>query len=155
MSEDNKALTQRYFHEVWNEGDAEAIAELIHPDYVGHDPSVDDVRGPDGMQAQIDAMHRAFPDLRIDVHDVVAESDLVAVRWTASGTHRGPFFNIPGTGNAVEISGLSMLRFQDGKIVEGWLERETLGILRRITGEEIFDGMFDVMSGRAKLTRRE
>jgi steroid delta-isomerase-like uncharacterized protein len=155
VSAENKALTRRYFHEVWNEGDAEAIAELIHPDYMGHDPSIDDLLGPDGMQAQTEATRRAFPDVRFDLHEVVAEGDLVAVRWTASGTHRGPFFDIPGTGNSVEISGLSMLRFQNGKIVEGWLERETLGILRQITGEEVFDGMFRAMSGRARLTGHE
>jgi steroid delta-isomerase-like uncharacterized protein len=147
--DDNETLARRYFDEVWNEGDADAVESLVHPDYRGHDPTVDDLQGPADIKAQVDVLRTGFPDLRIEVDQLVTEGESVAARWTARGTHRGPFLGIPGTRQVVEISGMSMLRFEDGKIVEGWLERDTIGILRRIAPENFFEAMFEALSGRA------
>jgi steroid delta-isomerase-like uncharacterized protein len=77
----------------------------------------------------------AFGDLTLTDHFTVAEGDMVAVRWTARGTSDGEFMGLPATGEAVEFTGVSMYRIEDGKVAEIWDTRDTRGILRRLDPE--------------------
>jgi predicted ester cyclase len=70
---------------------------------------------------------------------VIAEGDLVAARWTASGTHRGRWGTVEPTGNPVEFSGVNIFRVERGKVVEIWNHRDDLGLLHQ-TGAPIFAG---------------
>jgi len=77
----------------------------------------------------IDGLRASFPDLRIVEHDMLAEDDRVASRWTASGTHTGvPFGAAPASGRRFAISGMSVYRLRDGRIVEGWVNDDNLGM---------------------------
>jgi steroid delta-isomerase-like uncharacterized protein len=74
----------------------------------------------------------AFPDLSVAVDLVVAERDLVAVRWTARGTNTGTGNGIPATGKRVETSGTTIFRFEDGAIAEEWTAGHSLGLMRQL-----------------------
>jgi steroid delta-isomerase-like uncharacterized protein len=65
-------------------------------------------------------VHQAFPDLHAEVHDVIAEGELVAARVTYTGTHQGEFVGIPATGKKTTISGVDFFRMQDGRQAEHW-----------------------------------
>jgi predicted ester cyclase len=113
-TEANRALVLRFYEEVWNRGNVDAAREVFAPDYVRHDlRPLAALPGPDG-QAKIAAEFRAaFPDLRMTVDLIVAKDDLVAARWTTSGTHTGPWADVAPTGAHVTFSGMNVFRVRE------------------------------------------
>ena len=78
-------------------------------------------------------MYRAaFPDVRITVDDVIAAGDKVALRWHSEGTHRGELEGLAPTGARGLVTGISIDRWQDGKVVESWTEWDNLGLARQL-----------------------
>jgi steroid delta-isomerase-like uncharacterized protein len=130
MSEQNKALVRRTFEQIWNRGNVGIIEERFASDYIGH--STTEIRGPEGGKRFVAAMREAFPDFYYTVEDEIAEGDRVVHRWTARGTHVGPFQGIPPTGKRVTIAGTSVYRVADGKLVEGWTNTDMLGLLQQL-----------------------
>jgi len=84
----------------------------------------------------ITMLRGAFPDLRIDVDELVAEGDKVSVRLTARGTHEGVFQGIPATGRRVAWEGISMIRLEGDRIVERWFHVDNLGLMRQLGAGE-------------------
>jgi predicted ester cyclase len=80
----------------------------------------------------IGRLREAFPDITFTVEDMIAEGDLVATRWTATGTNDGEFMGMEPTGRQATIGGMTIQRFKDGRIVEGWTQQDALGLLRQI-----------------------
>jgi steroid delta-isomerase-like uncharacterized protein len=119
MIAENTTLARRWMREVWNERREETIDELLLPTSIGHMEG-GDVVGPAGFRAVRAVLLDAVPDLRVVVEDAIAEGDAVALRWQATGTHRGGGFGFPATGRPVRVRGLSWLCFADGRLVEGW-----------------------------------
>ena len=77
-------------------------------------------------------IRNGFPDLHITDEDYVAEGDKVAGRFEAQGTHNGEFAGVPATGKPVSFSGINIMRIADGKIVEHWVQYDTMGIMQQI-----------------------
>ena len=120
MSEaQNEALARRFIDDIWNHGRSEAVREFVHPQAVGHFEGFE-VRGPEGVLPAWATMLGAFPDLKIIIQDVAAQGESVVVRWTASGTHRGPHLGFPPTMKLVGFRGITWLRFSEGRIIETW-----------------------------------
>jgi steroid delta-isomerase-like uncharacterized protein len=139
-TESNRAFVLRFYEEVWNRGNVDVVHEVFAAGYVRHDlrPSAA-LPGPQG-QAKIAAEFRAaFPDLRMTVDLIVAEDDLVAARWTTSGTHTGPWADVAATGAHVTFSGMNVFRFHDGKVVELWNHRDDLALMEQL-GARVFAG---------------
>lgn len=130
MSEQNKKLVRQTFEEVWNRGNYAVIDERFAGDYVGH--SVSEIEGPEGAKGFAAAMRGAFPDFQYTVEDEIAEGDRVGHRWTARGTHEGEFQGIPPTGEQVTITGISIYRVANGKLVEGWTNADMLGLMQQL-----------------------
>ena len=99
-----------------------AIDEAYHPDFVDHVNGME-YRGTEGARQSV-ALYRAlFPDLRFEVQEQIAEGDRVVSRWTLHGTHRG---------RSVELWGIVISRFAEGKIVEDWAASDTLELVRQL-----------------------
>jgi steroid delta-isomerase-like uncharacterized protein len=130
---DNTALARRYIEEVFNRGNLAAIDQTMAPDVVYHD-SLDaaPLTGREGSRAFAGALRASFPDLCLEIEDVIAAGDRVVLRWTARGTHRGRFMGVEPTGTAVAFSGIDIIRISDGLIQEGWAEENILGLLRQL-----------------------
>ena len=110
--ERNKALTRRWFDEVWNQSRRETIFDLFAPEcvlYEGHAP----IRGPQEFADFHDRIRAQFDDIRIEQGVTLAENDLVSLRWTVSGIHKA-------TGKKTSVSGISIVRVKDGRFVEAW-----------------------------------
>jgi steroid delta-isomerase-like uncharacterized protein len=137
----NKRLVVRFYEEVWAGGNVAFAEEVFAPDYVRHD--LRPTEAPPGAtgQARIAAAFRnAFPDLQWRVDLVLGESDLVAARWTATGTHTGDWGAVRPTGKRAEFSGVNIFRFGDnGKVVEIWNHRDDLGLMEQL-GASVFAG---------------
>jgi steroid delta-isomerase-like uncharacterized protein len=128
----NMAVARAVF-EVWSTGELDPLDQLVASDVVHHDPY--DPHGADGlagMRRTIEMNRKAFPDMRLIVEDQVAEGDKVVTRWRGEMTHTGDFVGATPTGHRVTITGITIDRFEDGRIVEAWRSMDTLGLLRGI-----------------------
>jgi steroid delta-isomerase-like uncharacterized protein len=133
MLEANKAISRRVVEEVFNQGRLEAADELVSPDFIGHDPALPEpMRGPDGLRAQAEGYRSAFPDMRLTIEDEIAEGDRVVTRWMARGTHQAELFGIPATGKQATVTGMTIDRIVDGRIVETWNNWDTFGLLQQL-----------------------
>ena len=136
MSEDaNRKLFQRYFDVVANGGNLDVADEIFASDYLHHDPANPDPRpvvGPQGVKAHLTSLKGAFPDLVFDIDDVVAEGDSIVVRWTARGTNTGDYFGMPATGKPIDITGMNTWNTRDGMAIEGWVNRDDMGLLQQL-----------------------
>lgn len=101
------------------------------------------IRGSDGDVEGIDELmdaqwgfFDAFPDATLALDACIAEGDLVSLRYTARGTHKGSFQGVEPTGNAVEFSAMGMVRVADGKITEKWVQLDALGLLDQFDAVE-------------------
>jgi steroid delta-isomerase-like uncharacterized protein len=131
MSEQNKAVLRRQFEEVWSRGNVALVDELFASDYLGHAPP-DEVDGREGMKRYVSTVRTEFPDLQFTVEDQIAEGDRVVTRWTASGTHKGQFQGIPPTGRQMTMTGITIFRIANGKLVEGWTNADILGMMQQL-----------------------
>jgi steroid delta-isomerase-like uncharacterized protein len=123
----NKSIARRVYEEGLNQGRFEVP---YSEDFVGHGGSATFTHA-DGM-AEAKGWRDAFPDLRITVEKQVAERDLVAVHWTARGTNTGAGNGIPATGRAVQITGTTLFRMDDGRIAEEWTCANSLGLMKQL-----------------------
>lgn len=132
-----KDLAQRWFEEIWNRKNREAIHGLMEPGAVGCTEG-GMVVGPDAFIGEMfETLTTAFPDLHLRIDGIVAEGDEAAVRWRASATHAGRLGNLEPTGRKVRFAGMTWLKFRDGRVVEG-CDRWNLHALMQYlaTGEE-------------------
>jgi steroid delta-isomerase-like uncharacterized protein len=133
MSEDqNREVTRRFSAEVWGEGNVALADELIAHDLVEHTPFPAPAPGLEGHKQVLAMFRSAFPDLKVTVDNVIAEGDWTSLRWHGEGTHTGPLMNIPATGAKVLITGIDLLRLENGKIKERWAELDAMGLMRQL-----------------------
>lgn len=138
--DDNKTLVRRFYEEVWNRGNVGVATEIFADNYVRHDLRPTEADPGGAGQAKIAAGFRAaFPDLSFHLDLIVAEGDIVVARWTAEGTHTGPWGGIEPTGKHVRFSGVNFFRLRDGKVVEIWNHRDDLGLMQQV-GVPIYAG---------------
>ena len=117
----NMANSDRLTEEVWNGGNLDLLDDFIAEDYVRHNPaSVDPpvVSGLDEMKEYITSVRTTYPDFHVEVHHRLADGDLVAGSWTVTGTNTD-------VGIAIENPGISISRYQDGKVAEEWVSWDT------------------------------
>lgn len=131
--EENKALVRQYLEEVVSQGSMAAADQLVAADVVFSSPyTPEPTRDLAGFKQMIAGLHAAFPDMRLIEEDVAAEGDKVASRWVARGTHKGEFMGLPPTGRQFAITGMSIYRIAGGKIAEGWVNDDSLGMLQQL-----------------------
>lgn len=131
--EDVRALFQRYFDEGTNKGDLSVIDDVFAPNYVHHDPAnPDSIGGVDDVRFHIGALRGAFPDIAFHVEDMLVDGDKIVVRWYAHVTHLGDYFGIPPTGKEATITGMNTWHLGGGKAIEGWVNRDDLGLLQQL-----------------------
>jgi|ERR1022692_4483483 predicted ester cyclase len=118
--QDNKDLVRTMIDQVWNAGRPERLPEF----WAG------ETRGE--AEAVHHGLTEAFPDLHVQIEDMVAEADRVVTRLTFEGTHRGPFRGIEPTGRRVRFGAIRIYRLSDGKVVETWAHQDALGLLQQL-----------------------
>jgi steroid delta-isomerase-like uncharacterized protein len=135
MSSDaDKLIVRRYLEEYVSGGDSAVADELVEQGIVFASPYTPEaVRGIASFKEMIGGLRASFPDLRIVEEELIAEGELVAARWVASGTHTGALFaGLEASGRRFEISGMSFYRVRGGKIVEGWVNDDSLAMLTQL-----------------------
>jgi steroid delta-isomerase-like uncharacterized protein len=131
MSEQNKMMVSRGIEEVWNRGNFAVADELLAGDFAGHS-SMAETRGPEEAKQFFASLRAAFPDLHFTIEDQIAEGDKVVTRWSAHATHTGEFQGIPATGRQGHVTGITINRLANGKVVEGWTNLDELGLMQQL-----------------------
>ena len=133
MLEANKSIASKIIQEIFNEGRFETVDELVAPGYVGHDSARPaPIIGAGGVIESAAAYLGAFPDLQISIAEQIGEDDRVVTRWEASGTHEAESFGVAPTGKQVTVSGITIDRYVEGRLIESWTNWDTLGLLQQL-----------------------
>jgi predicted ester cyclase len=123
----------RRFWDGFNDHDLSIWDEVCAAGFINHDPGLPT---PDAdlttIKHTIGALLAAFPDLRSTEDELIVADDMVVVRRTMRGTHRGEFAGVAATGNAVTFSGIWLAHLDGGKLQEQWVSFDALGLLRQI-----------------------
>jgi len=128
----SKELARRLADEVWTQHKLEVIDEVIASDFVGYSPTDGEFRGPAGFRQLVERYMSAFPNAAMRVNYSIAEGDMVATHWTATGTHTGALMGIAPTGRDVTVEGITFDRVREGKVVESRGLFDALGMLQQI-----------------------
>ena len=130
--EENIAIARRWHEEAINGHDLDVIDEIAAPEIIHHAGTFPDGVGVDAVKGVLGALESGFPDVQHSIEHVIADGDLVVVRWTAQGTQSGEFQGLAPTGKSVTWSGVNFFRFECGKIAEEWSEVDGLGRLQQL-----------------------
>lgn len=130
-TEENKAVFVRHVDEIWNKGNLDAADDLFHPQAVTpYAPILPP--GPEGCKVIAKMFREAFPDLKVEIKNIVAQGDLVAALLRQTATHQGDLFGIPATGKPVDFEEMALVKFVDGKIFVTWFETDMLTVMQQI-----------------------
>ena len=129
----HKAAMKR-FETMINTADSNIAKELVANDAPFYTPaSPTPLYGGEGYLSVVHWMRQSFPDVQWKLEDMVAEGNVVAVRWTLSGTHEGEFMGMPATGKHFSTSVMNFYYFNDeGKVINDIAAEGMIGILRGI-----------------------
>lgn len=123
--------TVREYLRAFNERDWDAFRELLADDVVEHSAG-EDLHGADEIIEFFEGRFETFPDYEGSTEAMIAEGDLVTVRYTARGTHSGEFEGVEPTGQSIEWTGIAIYRVEGDEIAEIWLEYDRLGLLDQL-----------------------
>lgn len=126
-----KEIAETYMRRIWNEKDLSAIDDLTHKEVVAHSP-LGNFHGREVMKKVARTWLTGFPDLAVKNIAVISEGDLVVIQWQAEGSHQGEFKGINPTGKRVSYAGVTIYRFQEGKIVEYWAYLDMQHLLEQL-----------------------
>jgi C-1 hydroxylase len=126
---DNRTLFLR-FVDAWNSRDTARMVEFWSPDLVHHHRDGD--YGRDEVFTLMSGFMEAFPDLRFDVEQVVADGDFVSARMKARATHQNAFAGFPPTGREVAVTVMGMVRIDEGRIAEHWNVMDELALMQQL-----------------------
>jgi steroid delta-isomerase-like uncharacterized protein len=127
--ERNKGIARSFFEEVLGQGRLDKYAESHAKDFVAHGENHEYTMEEDMAAAKEE--RKALPDMKVEVNQILAERDLVAVHWTASGTNTQAGMGFPATGKKIKIDGMTIFRFKAGKICEEWSVWDMLSVMRQ------------------------
>jgi steroid delta-isomerase-like uncharacterized protein len=130
-AEDNKSVNLEWI-QAFNERDWATEAAYRTSDYVAHMSGVPMPLNNDAWNAFMVEFTRAFPDAQISIEASLADRDMVASRWTITGTHGGPFQGMPATGRLISFAGCDFSRVVDGRVAEHWAQFDLVSVLQQI-----------------------
>jgi steroid delta-isomerase-like uncharacterized protein len=130
-TEQNKAIVRRFF-EAFKADDQAALKEVFAPDVVAHLPGVPGPQNRETMLQGVSMFNAAFSDRNFTIDDLIAEGDRVATRTTMRAVHSGGYQGQPPTGKQIVVSGLTIERIQDGKIVERWFIHDRMDLMQQL-----------------------
>jgi predicted ester cyclase len=131
IREANKRIMQRLMDEVWTKGNLDAADELFSADHTSPDaPTLPP--GPAGTKMIAGMFRTAFPDLKVEVLEMMASGDRVAARLRETGTHKGDLMGIAPTGKSVDFGEMAILRIANGKIAESWYQPDMPTLMQQL-----------------------
>lgn len=127
------AAAARRLYDLINAGDIEGFARHMADDFVEHEEQPGLSPTKEGVVTFFRIQLAAFPDMRMDVQDVVASGDKVVARVRYTGTNRGDFMGMSATGKSVDVQLIDMFRFgDDGLLHEHWGVMDAMAMMQQL-----------------------
>lgn len=131
MSQANEKTMRRLVDEVINQQCLDVIDEIIHVDYVYRTPD-QELHGRQALGELLTTYQTAFPDLQVNIDELITTTDTAVLIFTLTGTHENELMGIPPGGKQVNISGVIRSRFDNGQIIEEWELLDQLSLLQQL-----------------------
>lgn len=130
-----KSIVEKLYDLIWSEGDVSLISNLVAPSYTIHSDPGDGWEGKtidrETYKTRLMYSRSAFPDLKFTIHKIIGEGNLVAVIWSAQGTHQGDLSGLPATGKKVMFQGQTFYEVKDGMVQGHWQAIDRLGFIQQ------------------------
>ena len=138
MSEVNRNLVRAMLDAIWNGGDTVTVVKASRAgDCVSSGLGADTLRTEDEYLSFVQLVKSVIVDTKMEVHEVIAERDVVAVHMTLRGRARE-------SGKPVNVTGMGIVKITDGKIVEAWNSWDGLALQQQlgVNGAMSVEGVF-------------
>ena len=127
------AVAMRRLYDLINAGDIDGFGELLAEDFVEHEEMPGLEPSKEGVKQLFHMYRAAFPDLRMEVQDVLVSGDKAVARVRATGTHQGEFLGMPATGKSLDVQLIDITRFSDdGLAHEHWGVFDALAMMQQL-----------------------
>ena len=116
-----------------NARDLDQYLSRIDDSYVGESETAPGpIRGRDGVRKNMEMIFNAFPDLRIEVEQIIASGDQVVTQVRATGTHKGTFAGIAPTNKSIVMQGCSVVEIRNGKAIRGRMYADNANLFQQL-----------------------
>ncbi len=130
---DHHAYFAQWFDELWNKKNYDIAYARVHPEMRAHGAGGQIMTsGPDAVIGMVKEWHKAMPDGKMTMHEVISEGDLSTIRMTWEGTHTGEFYGVKPSGKRIKVTSIGIDRIVDGMITEGWGELDMFGMMQQM-----------------------
>jgi len=134
---DNTQIVLHFIEECWNADRTDIVAENLGSKARIHDPVFPNLAaGADNMRQHIEACRRGFPDIKFQIDDTISERNEVVIHWTARGTHKGDFLGMHPTNRPAVVTGTSIYRLINGRIVEQWAHWNLMTMMEQLGAQQ-------------------
>jgi predicted ester cyclase len=120
LQEKNKQVVIRFNKEILEQGSLETLKQIMHDEFINRSAPETANKKEDVFNNITKVLHKAFPDMKVEIYDQIAEDDKVTTRKAILATHLGEIQGIPATGKKVRIEVIDIVRVRDGKYYEHW-----------------------------------
>lgn len=131
MSSQNKSAAVLIMEELYSKGNMDIIDDIVSDEYIYRAPGLE-VKGSRGLKDFVTDYRNAFPDLNVQIDDIIAEGDKVVTRFNMSGTNSGDFDGMAPTNKKVTATGVLISKYLNGKLVEDWDQFDTYGMMQQL-----------------------
>lgn len=132
MNRSNQEVIRVVCEEIWSKGNTALVDELYAANYVALNPTPGLPADREGVKMEVASYFQAFPDQAVTVDDIVAQGDKVVARYTVRGTHTGELMGIPPTAKSMEVTGISIMRLENGKVAEEFALFDAMGLFQQL-----------------------
>ena len=129
---DSESVLREFLAAIGDGVNIEAASEHVADDVEFQMPGMALIRGVNEWKQMAGMFQAAFPDLTMEVVEVISVGDRASARWSWTATHQGDLMGIAATGKSVSAEGCGFYRFRDGKIVSEWVVEDMLSVMQQI-----------------------
>ena len=135
QNQTNKATCRRFVQQIFNDGELSRIRDFVAADAWNHE--VGDTPAPSGSSPEqfaslVKVYRDAFPDLRFEIQNQIAEDNRVVTCLRMKGTQENSLLGLPSHGKSMDVDGIRIDRFVGDKIAESWFQWDSVGMLRQL-----------------------
>jgi predicted ester cyclase len=131
-TEANKKVVLRFNRDFLERGDSSVLKDLIADNFHNHTAPMNAAADVEGLKQYIGVLRKAFPDMKVEIHQQVAENDMVCTMKTIHATHLGEIMGRPATGKKIAINIIEMVRIENGKYVEHWGRNDLMQVVQQL-----------------------
>jgi len=132
--EKNKAVILHFDKACIEQNDTTALNDLVADQVINHAAQPGMPNGKDSFRHFLNALHTGLSDIKVTILRQIAENDLVVTHKVITGIHSSNLFGLPGTGNPISIEAIEIIRLENGRYTEHWVQSNMAKVLGNLQG---------------------